>query len=105
MYSRSRVLVARKNDQELKLVSKAGMQKLLGKETQLSLAQCFALSIQLMLVTSLVKSISEELVVIIKTLATGIAKLLFTFADTFQEPKRIPPHRELDCHIVINGRA
>lgn len=61
------------NGQDLKLVSQANMHRLLVKETQLSLTQCFTIIVQSMISDSSNKAMEKELVVVTKTMATRIA--------------------------------
>lgn len=66
-------------------MSKASMQKMLAKESQLSLTQWFALSIQAANIEIPTKFVEDELKAIARTLLVKITEVLNKYAEIFQE--------------------
>ena len=63
-------------DSKLQVVNKENMQKLLTKESQLSLSQCYTVFIQPCPTKTLINSVEEELQKVLYTLPNTIAEVL-----------------------------
>lgn len=83
------------------MVSEANMQKMLSKDSQLSLTQCYGLTIQPANSELRVRSVEEEIETISKIVSVKISWVLEKYKEIFQEPVGLPPIKKNGHQIVL----
>lgn len=83
------------------MVSNANMQKMLSKDSQLSLTQCYGLTIQPANSELRVRSVEEEIETISKIVSVKISWVLEKYKEILQEPVGLPPIKKNGHQIVL----